>query len=139
MRQPLKSHFMLVKGILRYNQGTITHGIRLVSHSSLFLYGFSDVDWAECPITRRSTTGYCTYFGGNCISWFSKKQPTFSRSSTKVKYHVMASTTTELAFLLSFLRDLGLYLDQPPTLFCDNISALHLTINLLFSCPYQTY
>lgn len=44
----------------------------------------------------------------------------------------MASTTTELAFLLSLLRDLGLYLDQPPTLFCDNISALHLTINLVF-------
>lgn len=40
MRQPLKSHFMLVKGILRYSQGTITHGIRLLSHSSLFLYGF---------------------------------------------------------------------------------------------------
>ena len=32
-------------------------------------------------------------------------------------------------FLLS---DIERYLDKQPTIFCDNISALHLTVNLVF-------
>ena len=44
----------------------------------------------------------------------------------------MASTTAELTWLLFLLRYIGLYLDQTPILFCDNISTLHLTINHVF-------
>ena len=98
----------------------------------MVLYAFSDADWAGCPITRRSTTGYCTYLGGNCISWSSKKQPTVARSSTEAEYRALASTTAELTWIVYILRDLGLYISQPPTLFCDNVSALHMTINPVF-------
>ena len=73
MHQPGTSHFQAVKRILRYLQGTLDYGIRLLSHSSLNLYGFSDADWARCPDTHRSTTSYCIYLGANCISWASKK------------------------------------------------------------------
>ncbi|KAL5701150.1 hypothetical protein ACHQM5_026519 [Ranunculus cassubicifolius] len=132
MHEPRTSHFQLVKRILRYVQGTITHGIRLLASNSLKLYGFSDADWAGCPITRRSTTGYCTYLGRNCISWSAKKQPTVARSSTEAEYRAMASTAAELTWLTYLLRDIGMYLDDPPTLYCDNISALHLTINPVF-------
>jgi hypothetical protein len=65
MHQPGTTHFQAVKRILRYLQGTLDYGIRLLSHSSLTLYGFSDADWAGCPDTRRSTTGYCIYLGAN--------------------------------------------------------------------------
>lgn len=30
------------------------------------------------------------------------------------------------------MRDIGLHIAQPPTLFCDNISALHISINPVF-------
>jgi hypothetical protein len=68
MHQPGLSHLQAVKRILRYLQGTLHYGIRLLSRSSLNLYGFSDADWAGCPDTRRSTTGYSIYLGSNCIS-----------------------------------------------------------------------
>lgn len=132
MNQPTNFHFKLVKHIVKYIQGTLPQGICLLANNPLVIYGFLSADWAGCPITRRSTVGYCTYLGGNYISWSAKKQPTVVRSSIEVEYRAMASTTTELTWIMFLLRDIGLYLDQPPTLFCDNNSALLLTINLVF-------
>uniref|UniRef100_A0A2N9I9N7 CCHC-type domain-containing protein n=1 Tax=Fagus sylvatica TaxID=28930 RepID=A0A2N9I9N7_FAGSY len=132
MHQPGSSHFQAVKRILRYLQGTLAYGIRILSHSSLTLYGFSDADWAGCPDTRRSTTGYCIYLGANCISWASKKQATVSRSSAEAEYRAMASAAAELTWLTYLLHDLGISLPTPPVLFCDNTSALHMTVNPVF-------
>jgi hypothetical protein len=132
MHQPGTSHFQAVKRILRYLQGTLDYGIRLLSHSSLNLYGFSDADWAGCPDTRRSTTSYCIYLGANCISWASKKQATVSRSSAEAEYRAMASATAELTWLTYLMRDLGISPSTTPTLFCDNTSALHMTVNPVF-------
>lgn len=44
----------------------------------------------------------------------------------------MAHTTAELKWLTFILRDLQVLLQHPPVLFCDNISALHLTVNPVF-------
>jgi hypothetical protein len=44
----------------------------------------------------------------------------------------MSTTTAELTWLLFLLRDIGIHLPTPPVLFCDNTSALHLTVNLVF-------
>jgi hypothetical protein len=132
MHQPGTSHFQAVKRILRYLQGTLDYGLRLLSRSSLSLYGFSDADWAGCLDTRCSTTGYCIYLGANCISWASKKQATVSRSSAEAEYHSMSTTTAELTWILYLLRDIGINLSTPPVLFCDNTSALHLTVNPVF-------
>ena len=122
----------MVKRILRYVKGTISLGLRIVQHSSLDLYAFSYADWARCPTTRRSTTGFCTFLGSNCISWSAKKQPTVSRSSAEAEYRTMASTSTELTWISFILREIGLYQSRPPVLFCDNLSALHMTINPMF-------
>ena len=132
MHQPGMSHFQAVKCILRYLQGTLDYGIRILSCLYFTLYGFSDADWAGCPDTRRSTIGFCIYLGANCISWLSKKQATVSRSSAEAEYKAMVFVTAELTWLTYLLRDLGFFLSQPPVLFCDNISALHMTVIPVF-------
>ena len=44
----------------------------------------------------------------------------------------MANTTAELTWMSFILKDLHIPLASTPTLYCDNISALHMTINLVF-------
>ena len=121
-----------VKRILRYLKGTLHYGLKFITQSTLSLYGFCDADWAGFPSTRRSTTGYCIYLGANCISWSSKKQPTVSRSSSEAEYRALASATAEIIWITFLLRDIGIKLDTAPQLFCDNKSALHMTINPVF-------
>lgn len=129
MQAPTLKHLQAVKRILRYIKGTLDYGLRILSQSSLTLYGFSDADWAGCSITRRSTSGFCIYLGSNCISWSSRKQPTVARSSAEAEYRSLASAAAELTWLTYILRDVGVSLYTPPVLYCDNLSALYMTVN----------
>jgi len=132
MHAPTVIHFKMVHRILRYVKGTIDTGLNFTSHSTLDLCAFSDADWGGCSTTRCSTTGYCTFLGSNLISWCAKKQPTVSRSSTEAEYRAMANTTAELIWLTFILQDLHISPSSPPILYCDNLSALHMTVNPVF-------
>ena len=88
------------------------------------------VDWARCTNTRRSSIFY--FLGANCISWSSKRQPTVSRSSTEVEYRSLASSATKITWLTFLLHDIGIQLHEPPQLLCDNLSVLHMIVNLVF-------
>jgi hypothetical protein len=90
---------------------------------------FSDADWAGCPETSRSTSGYAIFMGDNLISWTSKKQTTVSRSSAESEYRALALTAAEVKWLLNILHDLRIQLPAQPTLLCDNTSAIFMTRN----------
>ncbi|KAL8121682.1 hypothetical protein AgCh_018422 [Apium graveolens] len=52
-------HLVAAKRILRYLKGSLGYGVYLCRSSHpLQLVAYSDVDWAGCPDTRRSTTGF---------------------------------------------------------------------------------
>lgn len=55
----------MVRRILRYVKSSITLGLHLTGNPTLYLFAFSDADWAGCPTTRRSTTGFCMFLGHN--------------------------------------------------------------------------
>ncbi|KAM2735330.1 hypothetical protein PS2_023163 [Malus domestica] len=92
---PRESHFQAVKRILRFLKGSAHQGLWF-KKGSLHLTAFSDADWAGCTFNRRSTSGYCVYFGPNLISWSAKKQHTVARSSTEAEYRSLAHTAAEL-------------------------------------------
>lgn len=125
-------HYKMVKRILCHVCGTTTLGINIYKSSTLDLYGFSDADWVGCLIARRSTIDFCTFLGGNCISWGVKKQSIVVCSSAEAEYRAMAFTAVELTWLSFILLDLGIPLPWPPILHYDNLSALYMTLNPVF-------
>ncbi|KAK4386771.1 Retrovirus-related Pol polyprotein from transposon RE2 [Sesamum angolense] len=81
------------------------------------------------PDDRKSTSGYCTYVGGNLVTWRSKKQTTVARSSAEAEYRVMAHTTSEILWLKNLLKELGFMYDDPVPMHCDNQAAIHIASN----------
>ncbi|GMI95358.1 cysteine-rich RLK (RECEPTOR-like protein kinase) 8 [Hibiscus trionum] len=132
LHAPTTAHLKLVHRILRYIKRTLSIGLHLTSNTSLILSAFSDANWAACPTTRRSTHGYCTFLGSNIIPWCAKKQHTVSHSSIEIEYRAMAHTVAEITWLSYLFRDLRIFSPSSATLYCDNISALYLTINPVF-------
>ena len=75
------------------------------------LHAFSDVDWASCPDSRKSVTGFCVFLGDSFISWKDKRR-TIARSSAEAKYQALAMTTSELLWIQQLLRDFGIILSD---------------------------
>ena len=74
MAHPTSTHWLFVKRILRYLEGTSTHGLLLHSSSLLALQGYTDADWASCSDDRKNTSGSCLFLIPNLISWSFSKQ-----------------------------------------------------------------
>ncbi|GJR64758.1 ribonuclease H-like domain-containing protein [Tanacetum coccineum] len=118
-------------GSLQYIRGTLDYGLQLFSSSTTSLVAYSDADWAGCPITRRSTSGYCVFLGNNLLLWSSKRQPTLSRSSAEAEYRGVANVITETCWLRNLLRELHIPLSSATFVYCDNVSAVYLSSNLV--------
>lgn len=56
-------------------------------------------------------------------------------SFTKAKYLSMASITCEIVYLLTLIVDFQIYHSNSAHLYCYNITALHITANLVFHEP----
>ena len=93
---------------------------------------YCDADWDSDPNDRKSTTRWCIFLGDSLISWKSKKQDVTSRSSTKAEYRAMALTTCEIVWLRWLLADMGVTLNCPTPLHCDNKSAIQIARNSVF-------
>ncbi|KAG9444532.1 hypothetical protein H6P81_015872 [Aristolochia fimbriata] len=129
---PTDVHWAAVKRIFRYIKGTISHGLVFCPTDSFDIHAFSDADWAGNPDDRRSTTGYSVFLGGNLVSWSSRKQPTVSRSSAEAEYRALASTMSEISWLLQLMQEVHVRISQAPMVWCDNISATFIAANPVF-------
>jgi len=129
MHAPREPHRALIKRILRFVQGTLSSGLHIGTGSVDTLTAYSDADWAGCPDSRRSTSGFCVYLGDNLVSWSSKRQTTVSRSSAEAEYRAVAHVVAECCWLRQFLQELHIQLPSATVVFCDNVSAVYMTAN----------
>lgn len=95
------------------------------------MVGFCDVDWAGDHTNRKIQTGILVYFGNVLVSWNSKKQ-TVSTSSMEAEYCGIATTVQELELVKSLLFKLGVRVNTPMTIHCDNLGATYLSSNPIY-------
>jgi hypothetical protein len=132
MTNPRVPHMNAVIRILKYLKNAPGRGLFYRSSGHLRIEGYTDADWAGSPSDRKSTTGYCTFIGGNLVTWRSKKQSVVARSSAEAEYRAMAHTTCELTWLRTVLQEFGLLTQGPTPLYCDNQAAIHIASNPVF-------
>jgi len=132
MQAPRHLHLVAVRRIIRYLLGTSTRGLFFPSGSEIQLNAFSDSDWAGCPDTRRSVTGWCMFLGDSLISWKSKKQDRVSKSSTESEYRAMSTACSEIVWLRGLLTEIGFPQSNPTPLHADNTSAIQIATNPVY-------
>lgn len=132
MHHPQKNHWEAALRVVRYLKSALGQGLFFSSNNDFRLRVYCDSNWAGCPLTRRSTTGYCVFLGPSLISWRSKRQKTVSLSSAEVEYHAMMGACCELTWLHYLPRDLGILHQEAALLYCDNKVALHIAANPVF-------
>jgi hypothetical protein len=73
MHTPREPHLTALKRILRYLRGSLDYDLLLrpSSTSDLVVY----TDWAGCPDTRRSTSGYAVFLGANLVQASARRLP----------------------------------------------------------------
>ncbi|RVX02453.1 Retrovirus-related Pol polyprotein from transposon RE2 [Vitis vinifera] len=80
------------------SKNALGQGLFFSSNSDFRLRAYCDSDWAGCPITRRSTTGYCLFLGSSLVSWKSKRQKTVLLSLAETEYHAMTGACSNPVF-----------------------------------------
>nr|CAD1822910.1 unnamed protein product [Ananas comosus var. bracteatus] len=118
-----------VHRILRYLKTYPGKGLLFSNNGHLKIEAYYDADWASSSDDRRSTTGYCTFVGGNLVTWRSKKETVVARSSAEAEYRAMTHGVCELLWLKRFMQELGLENHRPLILYCDNKAAINIAHN----------
>jgi len=89
MHDPREPHLAMLKRVLRYVKGTLSTELHIGTRSITSLTAYSDADWAGCPDSRRSTSGYCVFLGNNLVSC----------SSAEAEYRAVAHAVAETCWL----------------------------------------
>ncbi len=106
MANPIMEHWMAVKRIFRYLQGTLQMKLQFGATPSKEVLGYCDADWGGDLEDRRSTTGFVFMIGGGAISWSSKQQPTIALSTTEAEYMANMQATKEAIWITKLMIDL---------------------------------
>ena len=84
---------------------------------------FVDSDHAANIITRRSHTGILLYCNSAPILWYSKRQTTVESSTFGSEFVALRIATDLIVSMRYKLRMLGMPIDGPAQVFCDNESV----------------
>ena len=132
LQAPTDVHLQAAHRILRYLKGNPGLGLFYSVDADLSLNAFADSDWASCPDSRRSVSGFSVYLGTSLVAWKSWKQNVVSCSSTEAEYRSMADVTREIIWLRQLLLEFRIEVTATAKIFCDIKSAIYIASNPVF-------
>jgi len=107
----VEPHWIDARNLLRCLQDTISHGLRYIA-GDVRILGYTDVDWADSVVDRKSTSGCYFTLGSASISWMSRKQKSVALSTAEAGYIVASMTSCEAVWLRKLFSELfGFTLD----------------------------
>lgn len=122
------THYELARYVLRYLKATADYklvmDVRERNEVELLLY--TDADYANDPVDRKSISGYVTMIDGNVISYASRKQGLNAQSTTEAEYVAMAEGIKDLQWLRQLCDELQ-WEYRTPLLLGDNMASIYMT------------
>ena len=88
------------------------------------LWGFVDSDWAGCPDSRRSTSGYALMLNGAAISWKSKRQSVVALSTAEAEFIAASTMVQEVIYARRLLDQLGFPQPEPTPIYEDKTTCI---------------
>ncbi|GJX04936.1 retrovirus-related pol polyprotein from transposon TNT 1-94, partial [Tanacetum coccineum] len=101
------SHLNDVKRIFKYLKGKPNLSLWYPRESYFDLEAYSDSDYAEANLDRKSITGGCQFLGSRLISWQCKKQTIVATSTTEAEYVAAASCCGQVLWIQNQMLDYG--------------------------------
>lgn len=129
MHSPGQVHFEAAYRVLKYLKGSPGQGLMFRKRNNLQIEVYTDADWAGNTSDRRSISGYCTFIGGNLVTWRSKKQSVVARSSAEAELRSLAHGICEAIWIKRVLEELQVPLTVPMKIYCDNKAAISIAHN----------
>ncbi|TXG67955.1 hypothetical protein EZV62_009230 [Acer yangbiense] len=93
------------------------------------LKAYTDSDYVGDVDDRKSTSGYVFLLSEGAMSWFSKKQPVVTLSTTEAEFVAATSCACQGVWMRKILEKLGHPQDKRTTVLCDNSSTIKLSKN----------
>lgn len=142
---PTSKHYGAVRRLLRYLVDTrddgilysrnesVNEGRQEVASRELSVKGFSDSDWANCPETRKSVTGYVFMLAGGAIAWAARRQTVVAQSTAEAEYVSSCEACMEGRALMNVIWEVFPELRSELSLGVDNAAAISLATNPNYS------
>ena len=99
-----------LKHLLRYLQGTrnlnyIVRPASLPTRNEIQIDVYTDADWAGCPTTRKSTSGFVIQVAGNTVHFGARTQSVVALSSAESELYAIGTGATEALHVKNFLQE----------------------------------
>ncbi|GKE01699.1 uncharacterized mitochondrial protein-like protein, partial [Tanacetum coccineum] len=127
---PKVSHLHAVKRIFRYLKDQPKLGLWYLKDSSFDLVAYTDSDYAEASLDRKSTIGGCQFLRCRLLSWQCKKHTVVANSTTEAEYVDASSYYGQVLWIQNQLLDYG-YNFMHTNIFIDNNRKAKKSVKLM--------
>ena len=133
VRTPTVRDMLAAKRVLRYLSGTRAIGLKYGRGSNddvtVTTEAYSDADWANDKVDRKSISGWIVKLNGTPVAWSSKKQSTVSLSTCEAELYSQCEAVKEILWLQGLLNELTLVFTKPTVIHCDNRATVVISKN----------
>lgn len=126
--KPTKTHWSMVKRVMRYLKATLDYAL-VLGPGAAHLHGYSDSDWGGDMDERKSTSGFVFMLLGGPVAWSSGLQELSALSVAEAEVIALAEAVKQCLWLRPLITELGLPVDKPTLISCDNQVAIALAKN----------